>query len=90
MKKAGFIGGIAPVSTIDYYKGIIDGCRAYPAFDGYPEIIIDSINLSAMLRLVAESRWEELINMLLHAVENLHKGGRRFCSNISKYAAYCI
>lgn len=80
MKKAGFIGGIAPASTIDYYKGIIDGCRAYPEFEGYPEIIIDSINLSAMLRLVAENRWEELIHMLLHAIENLRKGGADFAA----------
>lgn len=27
MKKLGLVGGIGPESTLDYYKGIIDGYR---------------------------------------------------------------
>ena len=46
MKKVGILGGIGPVSTLDYYMGIINGYRAITNDDNYPEIVINSINMT--------------------------------------------
>jgi len=48
--KLGIVGGIAPLSTIEYYRLLVDGYRkAHPSGE-YPHILINSINLRDMLR----------------------------------------
>lgn len=49
MKIVGIIGGIGPASTLDYYNGIINGARMD---NNYPEIIINSVNMTEMLSYV--------------------------------------
>ena len=53
MKTAGIVGGIAPASTIDYYRSIVDGYRALRPDGSYPSIVIDSIDMQRMLALAA-------------------------------------
>jgi aspartate racemase len=53
MKTAGIIGGIAPESTIDYYRSIIAAYRERRPDGSDPAIIIDSIDMQRMLRLAA-------------------------------------
>lgn len=43
MKKLGLVGGIGPESTLDYYKGIIDGYQERTGSDHYPVMVIDSL-----------------------------------------------
>jgi len=80
VKKVGIVGGIGPVSTLDYYSGIINGCRAKANDDNYPEIVIDSINMTEMLSYVSNEDWDSLVNMLLNAIKNLANAGANFAA----------
>ena len=52
MKTAGLIGGIAPESTIDYYRRILDAWRQHDSSSS-PSLVIDSLDVQRGLRLVA-------------------------------------
>ncbi|MCL1918473.1 MAG: amino acid racemase [Peptococcaceae bacterium] len=80
MKKAGIIGGIGPASTLDYYSGILNGYRAKTHDDNYPEIVINSINMTEMLSYVSRKNWDALVAMLLKAVKNLANAGADFAA----------
>ena len=54
MKRLGIIGGIAPDSTIDYYRQIIARCRLVSG--KYPQIIINSIDLEQHLEAALRRR----------------------------------
>ena len=49
MKTVGIIGGIAPESTIQYYRLIVAGYREHKRDGNYPSILINSINMKQML-----------------------------------------
>ena len=74
-KKIGIIGGIGPASTLDYYSGIIGGVRAKTNDGNYPEIVINSVNMTKMLSFVQNKDWDALAVMLLHAVKELADAG---------------
>lgn len=76
--KIGMIGGIGPESTVDYYKRLIELCQKNTRDGNYPEIIINSINMTAMLQLVADKNWDGLITMLTEAVDSLKRAGADF------------
>ncbi|SMC48875.1 aspartate/glutamate racemase family protein [Sporomusa malonica] len=78
MKKVGLVGGIGPASTLDYYKGIIDGYRVRTAGDNYPQMIIDSLNLAEMYSCVSNKQWDEFTNRLVTSIKNLAAGGAEF------------
>jgi len=80
VKKVGIIGGIGPVSTLDYYMGIINGYRAITNDDNYPEIVINSINMTKMLSFVSIKDWDTLVKMLLSAIKNLADAGAEFAA----------
>ena len=80
MKKSGIIGGIGPASTLDYYSGIIDGVRAKTNDGNYPEILINSINMTGMLSLVQNKDWNALAEILLAAIQNLADAGAEFAA----------
>ena len=73
--KIGMVGGIGPESTIDYYQRLIKMYQKHISFDDYPEIIINSINMTAMLELVSEKRWDALTDMLVQELNSLYKAG---------------
>ncbi len=75
MKKIGVVGGIGPASTLDYYSGIIHGIRQKTKDNNYPEIIIDSINMTEMLSYVSQKDWNALVNLLLKSIKNLENAG---------------
>lgn len=52
MKTIGIIGGIAPESTIAYYRLIISGYREIVKDGNYPPLLINSINMTKMLDLI--------------------------------------
>jgi aspartate racemase len=70
----GIIGGIAPPSTVDYYRELIAGYRKRRP-DEYPSIIINSIDLTRLLRLVADGRMTELVDYLGAEIERLARAG---------------
>jgi len=75
MKKNGIVGGIGPVSTLDYYSGIINGCRRKTSSGNYPGIVIDSINMTEMLSYILDKDWDTLVNLLLKSIKNLANAG---------------
>ena len=45
-----------------------------------PEILVYSANMTELLKLMEEKRWEELTEWLLHKIEALQKAGARFAA----------
>ena len=78
MKTAGIIGGIAPESTIQYYRQSVEAYQARTTDREYPAIIINSIHMTRMLDLIGEARFPELIEYLSCEIEKLHKAGADF------------
>lgn len=78
MRKIGIIGGIGPESTIDYYKLIIGAFHEKQADLGYPEIIIYSANLSSLMKILEEKKWDDLTDWLVEKVVALHNAGAEF------------
>jgi len=80
MKKVGLVGGIGPASTLDYYRGIIDGYRARTGSNDYPFILIDSLNLTEMYDLVDRKQWQPFTAKLVESVNCLAAGGAEFAA----------
>jgi aspartate racemase len=53
MKIAGLIGGIAPESTIDYYRSIVQTYRARLNDGSYPPLVINSIDMTKMIGMIS-------------------------------------
>jgi aspartate racemase len=75
MRTLGIIGGIAPGSTVDYYRLIIAAYREEKQDGSYPSILINSIDVTRLLQLVAANRLEELTDWLLWEVDRLARAG---------------
>ena len=78
MKKIGMIGGVGPESTVDYYQRIIKLYRLKVKDNSYPNIIINSIDMTAMLKMLADMDWDSLVGMLTDAINSLYKAGADF------------
>ena len=78
MKTLGIIGGIAPESTIDYYRTIIGLYRARKGDGSYPPIVINSIDLQRVLATVGAGQLETLTDWLLTELEKLERAGAGF------------
>lgn len=75
MKTLGIIGGIAPESTIEYYRQTVMRYRERTGGEGYPSIIINSIDLKRLLESVAVGRLEELSDYLVAELGRLIAAG---------------
>jgi aspartate racemase len=62
MKKIGILGGMGPASTIVYYDRIINRYREVTKDENYPQLFINSINMTEMLSYVANNDYEKLVN----------------------------
>jgi aspartate racemase len=78
MKTVGIIGGIAPESTIQYYRLIVAGYREHQRDGNYPSILINSINMKQMLDLIGAKRLPEVIQYLKGEVDRLARAGADF------------
>lgn len=76
--KIGMIGGIGPESTVDYYQRIIKLYQKNIGGNDYPEMIINSVNMTAMLKFVSDKDWDGLTGMLTDTVHSLYKAGADF------------
>jgi aspartate racemase len=84
MKTLGVIGGIAPASTIEYYRLIVSTYQARHPDGSTPPVIINSIDLQTMLRLIAADALDEVVGYLTGEVEKLGRAGAEiglFASN---------
>ncbi|HYM59492.1 MAG TPA: amino acid racemase [Thermoanaerobaculia bacterium] len=78
MKSVGIIGGIAPESTIEYYRLMIAAYRKLRPDAGYPSIVINSIDLTKILGLVAAQRLAELTDYVAGEIQRLADAGVDF------------
>ncbi len=75
MKILGLIGGIAPPSTIEYYRHIIERFRDEKGETRYPQVIINSIDLDTAVRLTENKHWSELVDFLVDELSRLSRAG---------------
>ena len=78
MKKVGIIGGLGPVSTLDYYSDIINGVRSKIKEDIYPEVVIDSINMTKFINSMEKEDYNDAANQLICSIENLRAAKAEF------------
>lgn len=69
MKTVGIIGGIAPESTVEYYRKIVSSYLERDANRNYPQIIINSINMTKMLDFISNGEFEEVSRYLAAEVK---------------------
>lgn len=75
MKTLGIIGGIAPESTIEYYRLLVAEYRRRQPDGSYPSILINSVNLQRLIDLVTADDRAGLVEYLVPELEKLHRGG---------------
>ena len=80
MKKVGIVGGLGPASTLDYYMGIINGHRMRTRDDNYPEILINSVNMTEMLSYIQNKEWDAVADMVVAAIDDLANAGAEFAA----------
>lgn len=80
MRRAGLVGGIAPGSTIDYYRLLVSTWQQRLGPRAYPPLLIDSIDLTRMLALVANGDREALAEYLAIEVDRLARAGAAFAA----------
>jgi len=73
----GIIGGVAPGSTIDYYRLLVGRYRERRPDGSYPSIVINSINLTPLLEIVAGGDRQRLVEFLLEEIAVLDRAGAR-------------
>lgn len=78
MKTVGIIGGIGPESTVEYYRFIIDGYRAAQPDGSYPSIIINSIDLSKLVRWMNAGELDAVADYVVAEIEKLERAGVDF------------
>jgi aspartate racemase len=75
MKKIGLIGGIGPESSIEYYRLIIRRFQDKLSTKDYPELIINSINMTEMLSFVFTNQLDHLVDFLACKIKTLESAG---------------
>jgi aspartate racemase len=80
MKTIGIIGGLGPESTLDYYREIISVFKSKDGNLAYPEIVLFSVNLDAVMTLIDEKNWAGLSRVLSEKIEALHQAGAEFAA----------
>ena len=77
MQTLGIIGGIAPESTIAYYRAIIRLHREQHVDGSYPPVIINSIDLTRMLGYVERGELGSLVSYIVAEIEKVERAGAR-------------
>mgnify|MGYP003387955015 CR=1 FL=1 len=77
-KTLGIIGGIAPESTIEYYRLIVDSYRERNPDGSYPLLLINSIDMKQMLDMIAAKDLERVVDYLVGEVKKLAVAGADF------------
>jgi aspartate racemase len=78
MRTAGIIGGLGPESTIDYYRMIIARYRERKPDGGYPQLIINSLDVEKGIAMLDAGRLDDLADYLFSGLEPLVRAGADF------------
>jgi len=73
--KIGIAGGIGPESTLYYYQNIINSFRSTYNETGYPEMIIESLNLRQLISIIEMDNWTEVAQIIASKFEVLKSAG---------------
>ena len=76
MTRVGLVGGLAPETTIDYYRRIVAAWQAVDPASA-PPLVIDSLDVQKVFRLVATDR-QALATYLSESVDRLARAGADF------------
>ncbi len=74
----GIIGGLGPVSTVDYYQNIIKSYQNTLQTKNYPHIIINSVNMTEILADIAAKKYDTVTEKLLFEIQQLKNAGADF------------
>lgn len=80
MKKIGLVGGISPASTVLYYRELISQAQSMIGKNNYPEIVIDSVNMSIHDAAFMAENYEKLTEYLLDSLTNLKAAGAQIAA----------
>jgi aspartate racemase len=72
------IGGLGPESTIDYYRSILARYRELKPNQGYPRVIINSLDVDKGIAMLEAGRLDDLANYLMSALRALERAGADF------------
>ncbi len=88
MKTLGIVGGIAPPSTIEYYRSIVEIGRNRA--NRPPRVLINSVDGDEVLGHLSAGRHTELVGTLLEAVQQLASAGAELglLASISVHIAF--
>lgn len=75
MRKIGLVGGIGPASTVEYYLGLVEKCRKEQGENVYPEIVIDSVNMTLHDDALRRKDYHRLSEYLLESLSALQAAG---------------
>jgi len=78
MKTLGIIGGLGPESTVDYYRSIIAVYREKTGGEGYPPLVIVSLDVDKGLRLLGANQLQEMAEYLAGGARQLAAAGADF------------
>jgi len=78
MKKIGILGGMAPESTVEYYRIITTLCRQRGMGYHYPVIIVYSLNFHEFISSMESGNLPEATDLLCQATNSLASAGADF------------
>jgi aspartate racemase len=78
LKTLGFIGGLGPEATIDYYRLIVEEYRRQKPDDSYPRIIINSINLTEIINFLETKQYSSVTERIVDEIDKLACAGADF------------
>ena len=70
-RKIGFVGGLSPQSTIDYYAYLVKSYFERFGDEYYPEIVIYSVSFQKFAEWSKSGRWDKIREGLVEAVNYL-------------------
>lgn len=78
MKKIGILGGLAPESTAEYYRMLIQFTKDKGWGRKYPEIIIYSLNFQEFFDPLEKGEFSRVTSLLSEGIQSLHNAGADF------------
>ena len=78
MRIAGMIGGLGPETTVDYYRLILARYRERKPNTGYPQLVINSLDVDKGIAMLDAGRLDELTDYLVEGVAALTRAGAGF------------
>ena len=78
MKKIGIVGGMAPESTLEFYRQLTVLAQENLSDRAYPTVIIYSVNMAEFRKRLISGDYPETISFLSKAIKSLASAGADF------------